>query len=123
MFIRQSALKPSASLSARSRVTTARRSRTSLPLVGWGRSQPFLSQSVKLIGPSEDEQMRFPQDPGQEVVPLKKLGAELGRRIHRGIDFAAQPFLRRAESLDDRREGRVAEDEQVDVTVVAQLYA
>ncbi len=56
-------------------------------------------------------------------MTLEELGAELGRRIHRGIDFAPQPLLRRAEGLDDRRKGHVADDQQIDVAIVAQLPA
>ena len=59
MFIRQSALRPSAALSARSRSTTARRSRTSSGLDLWLWSQPLRSQSGKLIWSSRCEQSRL----------------------------------------------------------------
>jgi hypothetical protein len=68
MFRRQSALRPLDALSARSRSTTCSRSRFSFRLVWCLVSQPFHSQSAKLIVSSNHEHPRFCQDGRQEVV-------------------------------------------------------
>lgn len=51
------------------------------------------------------------------------LRTELGRRVHGGVDLAAELLLRGRQRLDDGRKGQIADDEDVDVAGALELAA
>src|SRR5882672_2000179 len=112
MFILQSALSPSAALSARSRSTTCSRSRTSFWLVWCFVNQPFRSQSGKLIVASDDKHTRLPQDGREEVVLGPDLGPEFVRGVNSGIDVSSQTLLSASQRRHDALERRVTDNEE-----------
>lgn len=87
-------------------------------MISWGlfscsTSQPFRSQSSKLIlipdqiysGPFKDRR--------QEMVVCSELRPEFVRRINRGIDLTAKDFLRRLEARDDFRKSDIADNQKI----------
>jgi hypothetical protein len=123
MFMRQSALSPFDALSARSRSTTCSRSRISFGLVWCFVSQPFRSQSDKLIVSPNNEQPRFFQDSRQEMVLRPKLCSELARRVDGWIDVSPESRLSGGQRSHDVVKGRVPYDEQVDIACRPELAA
>src|SRR6266545_6739164 len=116
MLRRQSGLNASTRQSAKSRSTTARRSRISEAAGRRSVSHPYLSQSLKLIRAPDHEQLGALQDPGHEMMALRQPFRELGRAVQGRIHLSSQMALDRSETLDQLPQAHVSDDEKIHIT-------
>src|SRR5262245_15538832 len=121
--MRQSALRFSAALSARSRSTSAKRSRISSALGRCATSHPFRSQSRKRIVAPEHDRARLLQKCGEKRVAARDLRAKLVERIDDRIDLPPQSTLRVRNPVHHFLEWNGAEDEEVEIALLAQRTA
>src|SRR5450759_4480516 len=117
MFNLQSGLMPAASLSERSRSTSASRSAISAGVVGLGRIHPFLTQSLKVTRRSDHVLKRALYELREEMTSRSQAGSKFLARIHRRVDLPPDALLRRGKRGDNFPEGDTAHDKKVHVAL------
>src|SRR3990172_335395 len=106
---------PASFASRRAVSAEASRRATSSRVGWWGFSLPIFDKLSKVIVISNQKKLGSDHDAVQEAAFLLQFGPQLGLRVHAGVDFSPQAYLRAREREHDIAELDVAHDHHVNV--------